>query len=520
MPSNTLYYFAVGGTGALSVEPLLMLCASGIGPSRLAIMLIDADAANPAFARAQELIRQYQSVRQAFGNPSEGFFRTELIRTGPGELAWSPLGSGGASDSGNVTLERFIESECMTGECSDAATLLDLLFSVDQRKERLREGFRGNPAIGSILMHGIKESVFFRQFLNSAKGDTSAAFFVAGSIFGGTGASALPVLAEVLSGAGIAVANIGAALVTPYYSLGEPGQRERQDGRLKPSSAVFLRNTAAALPTYTRGSSRYGSLYVVGDEQSLPQPRRVYSAGGDSQRNDPHMVELYAALAAIDFAGREHDPGAPTRMFYTTVGQAQPTWNDLPLPDDARMQLRTFLVASNFFLQYFGPARSGTGRQDVIAELRTQAWLSDLSLNPEFVETSNGQLDRLWAYCASVWGYLRAVSENYVSLRLVSFAEGTDRTIRTPEHYARAEEETEFALPRVDKCLWSFAPRQRPKIMGVFGKGGEDRLGSLAEMFHWYNQVASNGQGGLEGLLWYLDEGTRKFVNDWYTATI
>lgn len=517
MSSNTLYFFGVGGTGALAVEPLLMLCAAGIGPPRLAVMLIDADAGNPAFARAQELIRQYNEVRDAFGHPAEGFFRTELIRTAPSESVWSPLGSGDPNEMGNLTLEKYVERARMTGETRPAATLIDVLFSPEQQKERLREGFRGNPAIGSVLMHGLKDSSFFRQFLNGAKGDTSAAFFAAGSIFGGTGAAALPVLAEILVSEGIDAADVGAALVTPYYALGEPGQREQQDGRLKPNSSVFLRNTAAALPTYTRGHSRYGTLYVIGDEQSLPQPRPVYAAGGHDQRNDPHAVELFAALAALDFAGGERPRGGRTRMFYATTEGEQPGWRDLPLTEEAREQLVTFLTASNFFLHYFGPTRSGAEQQHLIEELRTQTWLRDIGLDAEFLRSSAADVDRLGSYLASVWGYLRGVTGNYVPLRLVSFADQGNRRIPVPPEYALARQESEFVLPRVDNCLESFSPRQRKKFL-VFGKGGEDRLTSLAEIFHWYNQVQAGNRRGLGALLFYLQEGTRRFVREWYSS--
>src|SRR5437868_4187251 len=100
MPSDTLYYFAVGGTGALTVEPLILLCAAGLGPTRLAVTLIDADAANPAFARAQMLLKQYGDVRNSFGRPANGFFRTELIRTKRSESVWSPLGSADPGQAG------------------------------------------------------------------------------------------------------------------------------------------------------------------------------------------------------------------------------------------------------------------------------------------------------------------------------------------------------------------------------------------------------------------------------------
>jgi hypothetical protein len=519
MSNRTLHYFAVGGTGALSVEPLLLLCAAGIGPSRLAVTLIDADAANPSFARAQALLKLYSEVRQAFDSPVEGFFRTELIRTKRSESVWSPLGAPGAPEAGDLSLERFVERARMAGENRDAGILFDLLFSVEQQKEQLREGFRGNPAIGSILMHGLKESTFFRELMNSARGDTTAAFFVTGSVFGGTGASALPVLAEVLVSEGIEPSRIGAAVVTPYFSLAEPSQRERQDGRLKPDSSVFLRNTAAALPTYTRGLSRYGSLYVVGDEESLPRPRSTYSAGGPTQRNDPHVVELYAALAALDFARDERrDPATATAVHYVTTGSAEPSWSDLPLQPDERRELLTFAVAANFFLTYFGLTRNGAEQQDLIDELKTQPWTKHIGLAPQFVRTDAGALDLLGRYFAATWGYLWAATHNYVALRLVSFATRASRRVPTPQEYASVEREADLVLPRIDNCLDGYSPPRKGGMFGLF-KRGEDQLESDAQMFRWFNQVRREDVKGLHGFLTYLHDGTRLFTDEWYSPT-
>src|SRR5437762_1746936 len=150
MAQRTLYYFAVGGTGALSIEPLLHLCAAGLGPERLSILIIESDAGCPAVKRALGLIEAYDRVRSGFGS----------------------------------------------------------------------------PAIGSILMHALRDSQLFAELMNSVVNDPSARAFAVGSIFGGTGAAALPVLAQLLHQKGLKDERIGAALVTPYYSLGVPPSEE------------------------------------------------------------------------------------------------------------------------------------------------------------------------------------------------------------------------------------------------------------------------------------------------------
>ncbi|HKG95382.1 MAG TPA: hypothetical protein VKA84_25910 [Gemmatimonadaceae bacterium] len=515
---KTLYYFAVGGTGALTVEPLLLLCAAGVGPRRLAVVLIDADAANPALARAQALLKNYEQVREAFGKPEQGFFSTELVRTQRSQSVWSPLGVD-AAQGGDLSLERFAERARMAGPNRAAGTLFDLLFSTEQQKEQLHEGFRGNPAIGSILMHGLKESTFLKELMNSARQDTGALFYAAGSIFGGTGASALPVLAEVLTGAGIARERIGAALVTPYYSLPEPGQGEQQNGRLKPDSSIFLRNTAAALPTYTHGHAKYGALYVIGDASSLPQVRTTYSAGGATQRNDPHALELFIALAAVDFVSREWEAADPpaSRMMYATVGGEEPGWQDLPLTEDEKKELLTYIVAANFYLQYFGETRSGPRQQELGAELDRMVWFRDIGLDAGFVRARSRELDLLGRWFASSWSYLWASSHNTVALRLVDFSGPSAASVNAPQEYARSAEHATIPLPRVDKCLAGFSPRQKKGGFLGLGKGGDDQITSLAEVFAKFNTVKRSDVTGLPGFLAYLHDGIRKFVDDWYS---
>jgi hypothetical protein len=509
MAKRTLYYFAVGGTGALSVEPLLHLCAAGLGPERLTIVLIDPDASNPALGRALALIERYERVRKAFASPSEGFFCTELLRTNRKDSVWSPLGAGDQGSMASLTLESYVQRARMDAESKDAAALFNLLFSPVQQREKLEEGFRGNPAIGSIMMHGLRDAPLFRELMNSAKGDTDARFFATGSIFGGTGASALPVLAKLLHDAGIESSRIGGALVTPYYALGIPTATEQRDGRLKPESAKFLSATAAALPTYTGGHTSFGAMYVMGDEQSLAQPRKTYSAGGHTQLNDPHFVELFAALAALDFldAGREG-------MQYATLGSTEPTWADLPVAEQQRHELRTYFAAANLFLQYFGADRSGPQEQQLTSELKTMPWLQHIGLKETFVRTHSRELNDLGEFLEASWGWLWAITHNYQPLRLVSFETGSARRVAIPDAYA-SRDEGHVALPILEQQFVGFKAKQRG---GFFRRGDADRLESLASVFSWFNKLAPAGRQGLPGFLLYMRDGMSDFVREWYSA--
>jgi hypothetical protein len=518
---ETLYYFAIGGTGALTVEPLLHLCAAGLGPRQLTVVLVDPDSANPAVERAIELIELYRKVRDAFGRPDAGFFRTEVSPSRQEEVLWSPIGRENAgAQGGNTTLGAYVDDTRMAETLRRAGLLFDLLYSQRQQEERLREGFRGNPAIGSILMTGLKDAKLIQNLKQAAAGDNEKSFFAVGSIFGGTGAAGLPVLATLLQPARIAGetdaawqersasfrARLGAAVITPYFSLPQPTGAESAERRLRPDSSVFLRNTRAALPTYVRDRTAYGSLYVVGDSLSLPHLRRVYSAGGEEQRNDPYVVELYAALAALDFARNRPEHRESTGFYFTRVSGRTPGWPDLPLAEPERAELQAFLVGTNLFLQYFGPTRDDAAKQLLMRELAALPWLGQIGLSPAFVREDSAALDLLGAYFAAVWGYLFAVQNaptgQQTRLDLVRFTTPSDRRIPTPVQFPFSTEEPTFALPRIDATLSSF--------------GASGALGDRVEAFRWFNRVRDRDPRGLPGFLHYLRSASRLYVG---TAT-
>lgn len=517
--TTTLYYFAIGGTGALSVEPLVHLCAAGLGPPALRVLLIDADTASPAVERATELLQEYRRVREAFGRPAAGFFRTEITHSGPDQAHWSPIGrENPGADGGNTTLASYVTEVRMHGSLGDARLLFDLLYSQRQQDERLREGFRGNPPIGAVLLNGLKGSAAITELRKSAEGDTGKAFFSAGSIFGGTGAAGLPVVASVLQpqrGENESAAaweqretgfraRLGAALVTPYFSLLPAPDDGTTRGRLHPDSSSFLRNTRAALPTYVRGRTGYGAMYVIGDDRSLPLPRRLYSAGGKEQRNDPHAVELYAALAALHFAAQRPESVSEPEFLYTRVTGVAPGWGDLPLAEEARQQLQALFVAANFFLQYFGATRDDAAEHRLARELDTLAWPGHVQLRARFVRDARAELNVLGSYFAELWGYLFALQNaptpQQTRLDLVRF--GQDRGVRvsTPSRYPLSEQAAAFSLPRVDGT--------------VPGLGRGMALPDNVDFFRWFNRVRTPEPHGLPGFLHYLHAAALGYVRE------
>src|SRR6476469_1324120 len=91
---RALTLFALGGTGIRAVEPLLHLCALGLGPRQLNIVMIDPDQSNAAIGSTKSLLALYQRVRSELlkeGAPADGYFRTEVKDVLGARALWSPI---------------------------------------------------------------------------------------------------------------------------------------------------------------------------------------------------------------------------------------------------------------------------------------------------------------------------------------------------------------------------------------------------------------------------------------------
>ena len=414
---RTLTYFGLGGSGIRALEPLLHLCALGLGPRQLRLVLIDPDQSNAAVKRTRALVDLYAETRRqlAAGGAPPGFFRTEVVDAVAGTPVWSPI-----ADDDDLPDARFatrVDRALMRGRNAPLGQLFDLLYADKIRDMDLGMGFRGIPSIGTVFMNRLREQAFFGQILASAQADADSLFFAVGSIFGGTGSAAFPVVARALADGvrgrdgsadtpGIPRHRVGGALLLPYFSLPAPPTPDAADGGPRPQAVLFAQNAAAAIPTYAGpgGGAGYGGFYVLGDDTPREQDRN--EVGGENQDNRPHYVELYAALGALDFSGRGgEDPAARLPVFHATgVAGRDPGWEDLPMSAADRKRLMGGIVAAHTFLSLFRPG--GAGNPSLLDTLRGVTWMRMLNLNePELVRRS-GALDGMGSFFRQTWDWL------------------------------------------------------------------------------------------------------------------
>ena len=309
------YAIAIGGTGARCLEALVHLCAAGYGPrEELNVLIIDPDAANGNTNRAIATIRAYRDmyaaiygaveVQDASNLDKQKFFPTSIRYAD--DLAsdlkvWSP--------PNQANFQEFLtpKDQALTAK---ERTLLKLFYTQEELKFRLEAGFRARTNIGSVVMaQSINKEVlekdpwkfFVEKLSQGIRSSQPGQVFVFGSIFGGTGASGLPIIGRILREHAGLVDNplfaLGAAVMLPYFDFNRPAA----NGELVALSDYFLLNTQTALKYYQNEKNlvSYHDLYLIGEEKW--RSAGDGAVGGRDQNNPSHLIELLAALAAIDF---------------------------------------------------------------------------------------------------------------------------------------------------------------------------------------------------------------------------
>ncbi len=340
------YFISIGGSGAKIMESLTHLCVAGLLPNtapdkKLYVMSIDPDTGNGNLARSSAALHNFEKFQNLkIGNQSSLFkTKVNIIRPFP----WSPV----QRDS---NLDYLMSYQSHKG--TPLGHLYEALYTREERETKLNEGFRGHPTIGAAVLaqktaadrqiknvepEGWKDlAEKVRQDVNSGG---EARIFLAGSVFGGTGAAGMPTVAKLLARTFEAADRqgklfIGGAFVLPYFSfppIGDAG------GQMFALSANFLPNTKAALKYYSSLDAAYNSMYFVGED--ITSPVKNFSVGAKSQQNDAHIVDFYGALAAIDFFQGSSDKYA----YISRANKETFKWTDFPditMDDGSKVSLK------------------------------------------------------------------------------------------------------------------------------------------------------------------------------------
>lgn len=315
------YFIGIGGTGARCVEAVVYLAAAGLFGGDLHVLLIDPDANNGNSSVAEGLLDYYHLVhneRQPRNAQLHGRLRNPPAP--PPVLFQTRVNDGGQFPARwNVQQRnnrRFGEVVEYASRPAKLRSFIDLFYQASDLGMSLEVGYQGRTNVGAVaLKQDLEETrdipqTGLREFLSVLTNDLQngeARVFVAGSVFGGTGAAGIPTLPALIKGLSDDALpqnsrdrlRWGCALMGPYFIFPRDTSGNRSLGPGTDSTKHPVA-TQAALLHYAHTHPGYQHLYFVGSPHRS-QTNRQNHPGGDAQRNLPHYAELVAALAAWDF---------------------------------------------------------------------------------------------------------------------------------------------------------------------------------------------------------------------------
>ena len=323
--AKQFFVMGIGGTGMRCIESLIHLCAMGMfDDTEIHLLALDTDKNNGNFARLKEVKEAYVNVKnidKANRTPLNDTFFSANIKY----YEFSP------NYEKKSTFKQVFNYDNTKYSNSDATSLADLVLSDNVETFNLRHGYRAQTHLGSMMMfHSIIEAArsnmnsdlksYIQELIKATQSGTPKVFIL-GSVFGGTGASSIPIIpqaiskaAEILSSGSSNIlrgAYFSSTLLTAYFSFKAPSAEEMKNQKVIATSDKFALNSQVAMMFYnddTTVCNTYQRFYMLGTDGVAWDPM-VHEhdqiletiTGGGNQKNDSHYLELLAACAALDF---------------------------------------------------------------------------------------------------------------------------------------------------------------------------------------------------------------------------
>lgn len=314
MAVKKIFLIGIGGTGMRCLEAFVHTCAIGMyDNTEIHMLALDTDEHNGNFKRLRDLQSDYRLLNGDEPR-SDTFFSAKLrfyefCPAYGGQTFAKQTGYGNNAGDG---------SKPVTDE------LIDLFMEKSVLDMNLEHGYRAQTQMGSVLMYyAIQKAAYeaksgtrhkdFKNFMQELSASDNNPVFVFGSVFGGTGASSIPIIAlaldkaaETLGHNAVTVNNhFGTIILTNYFSFKTPNVKP---GEVVAKSDNFAINSQAALMFYNEDNTVqnvYKRMYLLG--RTGDALRNVSSqdvdgdTGGEKQKNPADFIELLAAMAAYDF---------------------------------------------------------------------------------------------------------------------------------------------------------------------------------------------------------------------------
>ena len=341
--ADKLFVIAIGGTGMRCLESFTHLCGIGMFDNQeIEVLTLDTDATNGNKLKVENLVRLYNRVKtfgstekDKGGTPNANTFFSAKLNL---YRYWTNY-SGDKRDNFKALSQITVGEDDVK---ENNKLIADLFLDTNTVQEfDLSHGYRAQTHLGSMLMyHGIVEAARMcneglgvigtpeydlNNFCDALfKAGADARVFILGSVFGGTGASSIPVIPKALkkfieirsnnqSTINVEKVKFGATLLTEYFTFKKPDNTEKKDKKnsVIADSSFFPLNSQAALQFYQQDPTVkkcYKTLYHIGwpliSKRADDEAAGKTITGGEAQKNGCHVTELLCACAAYDFFTR------------------------------------------------------------------------------------------------------------------------------------------------------------------------------------------------------------------------
>ena len=338
MSQDKLFVIGIGGTGMRCLEAFTHLCAIGMFDNQeIEILTLDTDQLNGNKAKTENLLELYSRIKTSESGPKGGTPNANTFSSAKLNLHRFWTNYSGSARANYKSLSKLAEG---SPEKQKANKLVSDLFLDENSVQEfnLAHGYRAQTHLGSHLMyHAIIDSArnlasgtnietqdqeleVFMNKLNDA-GKLGARVFVFGSIFGGTGASSIPVLPKAFqdfikirsggkSTLDFSKTKFGSTLLTEYFTFKKPDakQMSTKDDSVIADSSFFPLNSQAALQFYQNDPTvqrTYKTMYHIGwpiESKKMGDEKESSTiTGGEKQKNPCHFTEMVCACAGYDF---------------------------------------------------------------------------------------------------------------------------------------------------------------------------------------------------------------------------
>lgn len=342
------FIIAAGGTGMRLLESFVHQCAAGVYPGlEFDILSIDTDSENKNRQDLKALTEWYAQIRGKTDPQSSRLFSAKIN-------AHHFVTRMPQNNSNNI--ENILQN-IPTSNREENQLLAKALLSKNVREFNLDHGYRAQTQLGSLHMFATilnsarnisnneadeNENIlkaYIQSLQNSA---TDSKIMVMGSVFGGTGASSVPIIPKALNEAGkiiigptftISDRSFGCAVMTDYFTFNPPLAAQEQTEKIVAKAFRFRDNSQLALDYYsTQMGETYKNIYLVGNNGL--ETKADYSnkngamtiTGGRDQDNPSHYLELATAASVYHFLNANN---TTTEYYYKTleIGNSQEELN-------------------------------------------------------------------------------------------------------------------------------------------------------------------------------------------------